>query len=58
MADLLAIADQAKKEPNFVPSAYVLSFLEDTEFMERLAPNHNVEDSLARFCRVKPPIAA
>ena len=58
VAELLALADQAKKEPNFVPPAYVLNFLEDKDFMERLAPNYDVEDLLVRFCRVKPPIAA
>ena len=58
VAELLALADQAKKEPSFVPPAYVLNFLEDKDFMERLAPNYDVADLLVRFGRVKPPIAA
>ena len=58
VADLLAMADRAKKEPNFVPPAYVLNFLEDKDFMQRLAPNYDVEDLLVRFGRVEPPIAA
>ena len=58
VAELLAIADQAKKEPNFVPPAYVPNVLEDKDFMQRLAPNYDVEDLLVRFGRVKPPIAA
>ena len=58
VADLLAMADRAKKEPSFVPPAYVLNFLEDKDFMQRLAPNYDVEDLLVRFGRVKPPIAA
>ena len=57
-ANQLRIADQAKKEPNFVPPTYVLNFLEDNEFMQRFAPNYDVEDLLVRFGRVKPPIAA
>ena len=58
VADLLQMADQAKKEPNFVPPAYVLNFLEDKDFMQRLAPDYDVEDLLVRFGRVKPPLAA
>ena len=58
VAELLAMADQAKKEPSFVPPAYVLNFLEDKDFMQRLAPNYDVEDLLVRFGRVKPAIAA
>ncbi len=58
VAELLALADQAKKEPSFVPPAYVLNFLEDKDFMQRLAPNYDVADLLVRFGRVKPPIAA
>ena len=58
VAELLALADQAKKEPSFVPPAYVLNFLEDKDFMQRLAPNYDVEDLLVRFGRLKPPIAA
>ena len=57
-ANQLRIADQAKKEPNFVPPAYVLNFLQDTDVMQRFAPNYDVEDLLVRFGRVKPSIAA
>jgi len=32
--------------------------MEDKDFMQRLAPDYDVEDLLARFGRVKPPIAA
>ncbi len=58
VAELLEIADQAKKEPNFVPPAYVLNFLEDKDFMQRLAPDYDSGDLLIRFGRIKPPIAA
>ncbi len=58
VAELLALADQAKKEPSFVPPAYVLTFLEDKDVMRRVAPDYDVEDLLVRFGRVKPPIAA
>jgi|GEM_PF-572796 len=58
VAELLALADQAKKEPSFVPPAYVLTFLEDKDVMRRVAPHYDVEDLLVRFGRVKPPIAA
>jgi hypothetical protein len=58
VAELLALANQAKKEPSFVPPAYVLTFLEDKEVMRRVAPDYDVEDLLVRFGRVKPPIAA
>ena len=58
VAELLAMADQAKKEPSFVPPVYVLNFLEDKEVMQRVAPNYDVADLLVRFGRIKPPIAA
>ncbi len=58
VAELLGLADQAKKEPSFVPPAYVLNFLEDKEVMQRVAPNYDVADLLVRFGRIKPPIAA
>jgi len=38
-----------------VPSAYVLNFLEDKDFMQRLAQNHDLVDWLGRFRPVKPP---
>ncbi len=58
VAELLALADKAKKEPSFVPPPYVLNFLEDKDFMHRLAPNYDVADLLVRFGRVKLPDAA
>ena len=58
VAELLALADQAKKEPSFVPPPYVLNFLEDKDFMQRFAPDYDVADLLVRFGRIKPPIAA
>ncbi len=58
VAELLALADQAKKEPSFVPPTYVLNFLEDKDVMRRVAPDYDAEDLLIRFGRIKPPIAA
>ena len=58
VAELLEMADQAKKEPNFVPPAYLLNFMENKDLMQRFAPNYDIGDLLVRFGRVRPPIAA
>ena len=51
----LSVADQAKKEPSFVPLPNVLNFLKDKGLMQHLAPNYDVADLLVRSVRVKPP---
>jgi len=49
MAEILALADQAKKEPSFVPPPYVLNVLNDKPLMSRMAPNYDLGDLLVRF---------
>ena len=58
MAEILALADQAKKEPSFVPPPYVLNVLNDKPLMSKIAPNYDLGDLLVRFGLAKPPIAA
>lgn len=56
--ELLALADRAKNEPEFVPPPYVLNLLEAKEVMQKVAPEYESEELLIRFGRRKPPIAA
>ncbi|MFN7646937.1 MAG: hypothetical protein ACK5UT_05375, partial [Acidobacteriota bacterium] len=56
--EVLALADRAKKEPNFDLPGYVLNFLQDNDLMERLAPGHDVGDLLERFGQTPVPKAA
>ncbi|MFO0365473.1 MAG: hypothetical protein ACK55F_12430 [Acidobacteriota bacterium] len=56
--EVLALADRAKKEPNFDLPGYVLNLLQDNDLMERLAPGHDVGDLLERFGRTPVPKAA
>ncbi len=42
MAEILGMADQAKKEPSFVLPPYVVNLLKDNELMSKLAPNYDL----------------
>ena len=56
--EVLALADRAKKEPNFVLPAYALNFLQNNDLMDRLAPGYDVGDLLERFGQTPVPKAA
>ncbi len=57
VAEILAVADQAKKEPSFTPPLYVVNFLKDKDFMQQMAPGYEVADLLKRFARIPPDTA-
>ena len=58
VTEMLDMADQAKKEPEFALPAYVLNFLENEYVMAIVAPAYECEELLARFGRTRVPKAA
>ena len=56
--EVIALADRAKKEPNFNLPQYAINFLKNKGYMERLAPGYDVGDLLERFGQIPVPKAA
>ena len=57
-AEMLALADQAKNEPGFVPPQYVINLLFCQEVMDQIAPGYDFGDLLERFADKRLPEAA
>ena len=49
MAEILEMADRAKKEPTLILPLYVVNLLMDNDFMSRMAPNYDLGDLLDRY---------
>jgi hypothetical protein len=55
---MLALADRAKKEPDFKLPKYVLNFLQDKEVIDQVAPDYDASELFARYGIEEPLIAA
>ena len=49
VAQILEMADQAKKEPSFVLPFYVVNMLNDKQLMSKVAPDYDLGDLLDRY---------
>lgn len=49
VAEMLAQADQAKKEPNFPLPRYVINFLKNKQVMQKVAPRYDLGNLLDRY---------
>jgi len=58
MAQILEMADQAKKEPTFVLPLYVVNMLNDKHLMSKMAPDYDLGDLLDRYGLGSLPKAA
>ena len=58
VAAMLALADQAKKEPSFQLPLYVRELLINKEVMQKVAPDYDVSVFLDASSEVSPPVAA
>jgi hypothetical protein len=56
--EMLKLADQAKKEPNFPLPRFVVHLLYDERLLEKCAPHYDVTELRKRYPKPKPDLAA
>jgi hypothetical protein len=58
VAEMIQLADRAKKEPDYDLPRYVLNFLQDKEVIDQMVPGYDAAELFERYGIKVPPIAA